>query len=70
MPHKKQFGQRVKELRESKKLSQEKFCQIADINQSNLSKIESGKKDVRLDTIYKIAKGLKVNIERLFDNIE
>lgn len=66
MPYKKHFGEQVRKLRLEQKLSQEKFCRIADINQSNLSAIERGYVNVKLDTIHKIAQGLDVKIPELF----
>jgi len=67
MPHKKEFGECVRSIRKKLNISQEQLCRDVDIDQSNLCNIEQGKKNVTIDTIEKIAKGLKVEIKTLFD---
>lgn len=40
---KSQLGSRIKSFREKKGYTQEQFCEIIDLDQSNLSNIENGK---------------------------
>ncbi len=67
----KQFGARIKELRISKtKLSQEDFAYSIDMDRTYYSSVENGKRNISLLNIQKIANGLKVSLEELFQNIE
>jgi transcriptional regulator with XRE-family HTH domain len=61
-----QFGQRVRELREKRGLSQEKLAQASDLTTSFVSTIEGGKKVPSLTTVLKLARGLKVDAAELF----
>ena len=67
---KKKFGFRVKELRKSCGLSQEKFALQIGMDRTYLASIESGKRNVSLENIYKIAQGFKISLEELFREIK
>jgi len=60
MPHR--FGKRLKERREMLNYSQDWVAAQADISQGTLSKIESGQRQPRFDTVVKLAKCLKVEV--------
>jgi len=62
----KSFGNRVKELRKSKNISQEKLGERAGLHYTYIGGIERGERNVSLENIEKIAKGLEVNIGELF----
>lgn len=64
------FGQRVKQLRLKSGLSQEKFALKIEMDRTYYSAIESGKHNVSLLNIQKIANGLNVSISELFANID
>lgn len=66
MDIKRKFGQRVKELRLGKELSQEAFAFKADIDRTYISSIEKGERNVSLTIIEKIAKALEIKITELF----
>lgn len=58
---------KIKQLREQKGLSQEKFARLAEVSNNTVINIEPGKqKSPTVDTISKIAKALDVSIEELF----
>ena len=59
------FGNKVKELRITKSMSQEELAVLMDIDRAQISKIEKGKINVTLDTIEKIANALNVSIAEL-----
>lgn len=61
------LGARIKVLRQKNGLTQEKLSELADIDYKYLQRIE-GKNPpaLKVDTIEKIAKALKVNIAKLF----
>lgn len=64
------FGQRVRELRQSTGLSQEKFALLIGMDRTYFSSVESGKRNISLLNIKKIADGLKIPVENLFTNLE
>jgi transcriptional regulator with XRE-family HTH domain len=60
------FGTRIKELRNAKGLSQEKFASSIDMDRTYYASVEAGKRNISINNIYKIAKGLDVTLEELF----
>jgi DNA-binding XRE family transcriptional regulator len=60
------FGARLKELRESRNISQEKLAQASDLTTSFVSTVERGRKTPSLTTVLKLARGLKVDAAELF----
>ena len=64
---KKLLGRRIKELRESKDLTQEQLAEKIGIGQRNLSKIECGNNFVTSETLSKIISALQVEAKDLFD---
>lgn len=67
METKKLLGKRIKELRKSKNLTQEKLAEMINLETTTLSGIESGRHYPSLPTIEKIAQNLNVDIYSLFD---
>lgn len=61
-----QLGQRVRELRKSKKLTQAKLAANARLHAKFMSDVEMGTRDVRLSTLQKLSKGLNVSLLELF----
>ena len=70
MTIKEKFGNRVKDLRRSRNLSQEKFALQIDMDRTYLASIESGKRNVSLENISKLASGLEISLEELFRGIK
>lgn len=64
------FGKRLRELRVKTGLSQEKFALKIGIDRTYYSSVESGKRNVSLQNIKKIADGLGVSLSELFQGIE
>jgi len=62
----KAIGKRIQSLREAKKLTQEDMEEKIGINARYLSAIENGKRNVTVDTLEKIAKGLGIELYELF----
>lgn len=60
------FGQRVRELRTAKGLSQEALALICDLDRTYIGGIERGERNVSLVNIEKIAAGLDVPMRELF----
>jgi len=63
-----QFGQRVKEIRKKKNLSQEELSFRSDLHRTYIGMIERAEKNITLINIEKIAKGLDVKIKELFND--
>jgi transcriptional regulator with XRE-family HTH domain len=61
-----QFGAKVRKYRIKKKLSQEKLAEIADLHRTYIGQVESGKRNIALKNIEKLAKALNVGIRELF----
>ena len=63
------FGQRVRELRNQLGISQEKFALKIDMNRTYFASVESGKRNISIENIYKISNGLEVSLEELFKGL-
>lgn len=61
------FGEKVRELRKEKGLSQEDLSFKADLHRTYIGMIERAEKNITLINIEKIAKALNVEIKELFD---
>ena len=61
------FGASLRKLRELKNLSLRELASKCDLDDSQISKIENGKWDVQLSTIFELAKGLEVDPKELID---
>ncbi len=66
---KEKLGQRIKELRNSKGISQEKFALSIEMDRTYYASVENGKRNISINNIEKIAKGLGITLEELFKNI-
>jgi transcriptional regulator with XRE-family HTH domain len=65
MDIKAKFGLKVKELRSKKGWSQEKLALNADLDRTYIPSIESGKRNVSITVIEKIAKAFQIETEEL-----
>ena len=61
------FGERVRELRKEKGLSQEEVSFKADLHRTYIGMIERAEKNITLTNIEKIAKALDVKVKDLLD---
>ena len=64
------LGQRIKQLRLKTGLSQEKFALKIDMDRTYFASVESGKRNISINNIKKIADGLNITLSDLFDGIE
>lgn len=62
------FGQRIREIRKEKCLSQEELSFKADLHRTYIGMIERAEKNITLINIEKIANALSVDIKELFDD--
>lgn len=63
------FGQRIKFLRNERGISQEKFALSIDMDLTYYASVESGKRNISINNIEKIAKGFNVSLEELFKDL-
>lgn len=65
----KRLGEKIKELRKAKGMSQEKFALSINMDRTYYASVESGKRNVSINNIDKIARGLGVSLEELFKGL-
>lgn len=63
---KKLLGSRIKEIRNSKNITQQRLAEMVDIDQRSLSAIECGT-NFPTRSLFKIANALDVELKDLFD---
>ena len=65
-----QFGQRVRSLRKSQRLSQEAFADRCGLDRTYVGGIERGERNVSLRNIDAIAKALGVRLSQLMEGVQ
>lgn len=60
-----QLGQTVRRLRTERQWSMQKLATIAEIEKTQVFRIEHGKFDVKLSTLYTLAEALNVDVREL-----
>lgn len=63
------LGEKIQILRKKKGLSQEQLAIASDIDRSYLAEIEQGKANPTFKTLNKIARGLRIKIKKLVENV-
>lgn len=61
------IGNRIRELRESKGISQQNLAAICNFEKANLSRLEAGRTNPTLATLYKISQALEVSLSELVE---
>ena len=61
------FGTNLKKIREGKEYSLRLLAAKCDLDDSQISKIENGKTNIQLSTIFELARGLGVDPKELLD---
>ncbi len=62
-------GQKIKEIREARKLTQEDLGKLIGVQKAQISKIESGK-NLTIATIQKIFKALELEVKLRIEDVE
>lgn len=65
----KKFGERIKQIRNNLGISQEKFALSIDMDRTYYASVESGKRNISIRNIDKIANGLGISLEELFKGL-
>ena len=63
------LGKRIKELRLLKQTSQEMFALSIDMDRTYFASVESGKRNISIKNLEKIANGLNVTLEEIFKGL-
>ena len=63
------FGNRIRELRKTKGLSQEAFAGICGLDRTYISGIERGVRNISLANINVLASALGISISELLDEL-
>jgi len=61
------IGERIRQLRTERGISQQDLAALCDFEKSNMSRIESGKTNLTLKNMYKISRALGVRLSDLVD---
>ena len=64
------FGKRIRTIRMSKNMSQEKLAELSGLHPTYIGQIERGEKSPTLDSIYKISIGLNITLSKMFYNMD
>jgi transcriptional regulator with XRE-family HTH domain len=62
----KRFGERMRELRRQRGLSQEALALACDLDRTYIGGVERGERNVSLVNIHRIAEALAVSVRELF----
>ena len=60
------LGARIKELRLSKKITQNDLATQCDFEKASMSRIEAGKTNITILTLHRISKALETDIPEFF----
>lgn len=66
----KRFGERVRAIRTSAGLSQEKLAELAELHRTYISGVERGERNPSLKSIERIASALNTPLEKLFEGVK
>ena len=61
------IGRNIKQLRIERKIAQQDLAAACNFEKSNLARLEAGKTNPTVRTLFKISEELKVPISRLFE---
>lgn len=66
----KAFGERVRQLRQAKSLSQEHLAELAGLHRNYIGGIERGERNISLLNILRLAKALGITPSELLKGLE
>jgi transcriptional regulator with XRE-family HTH domain len=67
MDVKAEYGKKVREIRKKEGVSQESLADLAGLDRTYISDIENGKRNISIETIFKIATALKAPVTEFFE---
>ena len=63
------IGQRIRNYRTKKGLSQEKLAELAGCHPTYIGQLERGEKNATLESVEKIASAMDISLSELFDKL-
>lgn len=63
------LGERIREMRLLKNLSQEDFAQAAELDRSYIGQIERGERNLSFNNLHKIAAAFDISLSELLEGI-
>lgn len=66
----KTIGQRIRNYRTQKGLSQDKLAELAGVHPTYIGQLERGEKNATLESIERITSALKISLSDLFEKID
>ena len=63
----KRLGKTLKEIRLEKGLTQESLAEIINIHPTYVGKIESGKSNISIETLFLFSRALKTSLHKIFE---
>lgn len=63
------LGRRMRAVRKQKGISQEKFALMIEMDRTYYASVESGKRNISIKNIKKIADGLELSLQDLFEGV-
>lgn len=63
------LGQRIRQLRKDRALSQEEFADLAELDRSYIGQIERGERNLSFSNLYKISRALDLKISELLEGV-
>jgi transcriptional regulator with XRE-family HTH domain len=61
-----EYGKKVKEIRKTKGATQESLADLSGLDRTYISDIENGKRNVSIETVFKIADALETTVVEFF----
>ena len=63
-----QIANRIRQLREAKELTQEELAYRSDVNRTFMNHVENQHRNISIETLSKILKGLEISFKEFFDD--
>lgn len=63
------FGKVVRQLRDEKKMTQEKLAELAEVDRTYIYRLETGKRSPSLAVVFRLASAFKISPGQLIDRI-
>lgn len=63
----KNIGARIREIREDNGISQQDLASVCNFEKANMSRIEAGRTNFTISTLFKISQALNVSLSELVD---
>ena len=64
------IGDRIKEIRVTKKLTQEQLAWEADVDRTYMNHVENGRKNISIKSLEKIIKALNTDMSTFFKDFK